>query len=249
MRHKLYYITTTMSDITIDLSKKYYKVTNEKECHYGFQYKDGLNVLIEPFLLTKQWGDLSGFYFTTIDHINQFYRYGIYLREVILPADDPELKVVKHGIFYRANKVILGKKYSLLDITTYHDLGLDAASDSRAIDYASEHGLIDVLNKWKSSGLELKYSNRAIDLASEKGCVEVLDWWKYSELELIYSNYAIDLASEYGHIEVLNWWKSSGLELKYSEHAIDCASAYGHIEVLNWWKSLELELKYSNKIC
>ena len=27
----------------------YYKITNENENHHGYQYKDGLNVLEEPF--------------------------------------------------------------------------------------------------------------------------------------------------------------------------------------------------------
>lgn len=30
----------------------YYKITNAKENHHGFQYHDGLNILTEPFVVT-----------------------------------------------------------------------------------------------------------------------------------------------------------------------------------------------------
>ena len=34
------------------LDKKFFKITNKEECHNGFQYIDGLNILKEPFAET-----------------------------------------------------------------------------------------------------------------------------------------------------------------------------------------------------
>ena len=46
-----------------DYNKTYYKVTNKKECHHDFQYKDGPNELVGKFALV---GDCvpGGLYFT-----------------------------------------------------------------------------------------------------------------------------------------------------------------------------------------
>ena len=50
----------------------YYKITNETENHYGYQYKDGLNVLEEPFN-EKPVCRKGGLYFTEYDKINEVF--------------------------------------------------------------------------------------------------------------------------------------------------------------------------------
>ena len=89
----------------------YYKVTNKDECHHGFQYKDGLNIDTNEF---QPEGSCvkGGLYFTTLEHITYFFDYGIYVREVTIPEDakmveDPE------GDKWRADKIILGERYSI----------------------------------------------------------------------------------------------------------------------------------------
>ena len=92
----------------------YYKITNKEENHNGFQYQDGLNVLEESFNDDPIASCVSGgFYFTTKEHIHKFYNYGIYIRIVKLPTDDPEFKIIKdpEGDKWRANKIILCKKF------------------------------------------------------------------------------------------------------------------------------------------
>ena len=72
----------------------YYKITNSTENHNGYQYKDGLNILQEPFAETGSCCP-GGFYFTDIDHILKFLSYGIYLREITLPINDSDFKMVR----------------------------------------------------------------------------------------------------------------------------------------------------------
>jgi len=61
--------------------KLYFKITNEKENHYGFQYHDGLNVLIDEFNDDpKAICVPGGFYFATIDLILDFLDFGVHLR-------------------------------------------------------------------------------------------------------------------------------------------------------------------------
>jgi len=229
--------------------EQYFKVTNEKENHNGFQYQDGLNVLIEKFNDDPEISCCAGgFYFTNRDDIHKFFDYGINLRIITLPKDDPDFKIVRDpdDDKWRVNKIIFGEKYSLLDHKTYELFGLDITKNDRIIDKASKFGNVDLLEWWKNSGLNIYYSSNTMDSASQHGHVHVLQWWKDSRLELKYSYFAMENASQNCHINVLDWWKNSGLELKYLTSAIDNASAHGHVDILEWWKSSGLELKYSN---
>jgi len=192
----------------------YYKVTNEEECHHGFQYKDGLNVLVEPFNYDpKQSCCEGGLYFTTKEHIHKFYEFGIYIREVFLPTDNKDFKMVQdpEGDKWRANMLIFGKKY---DMTNFDHIKyiLENINNytEKFIDCASANGYVDVLEWFKNSGYELKYTFRSINFASKNGHVDVLEWFKNSGYEFKYTSYAVNWASKYGHINVLEWFKIYG---------------------------------------
>jgi len=105
-------------------NKLYFKITNSKENHHGFQYYDGLNVLKEKFNDDPEASCVAGgFYFTDIKHILEFLMYGIYLREVTLPTDDPDFKMVlDENNKWRANKIILGKRRNLCEVSTFEYL-------------------------------------------------------------------------------------------------------------------------------
>ena len=236
------------------MASRYYKITNKDETHHGYKYQDGLNILDKPFDEIGTSAS-SGLYFTTIEHVPKFYRLGIHLREVHLPIDDPEFKIVRDpsGGFHRANKIILGKKYSLFEKSTYEKFGLDPTKNKFIIDYASMYGRIDVLNSW--AGENLWYSIWAINWASEYGQIRVLEWWrKQCKLKLKYSEHAIDAASGNGRVNILNWWLNSGLDIKFSECAIDWASGNGKIRSLEWWQRicvpplLEMQTKWWHRL-
>ena len=55
----------------------------------------------------------GGLYFTNSKNIFKFLDYGIYLREIILPTDNPDFRMIKdkEGDKWRANMIILGKRY------------------------------------------------------------------------------------------------------------------------------------------
>ena len=85
----------------------YYAIINTNEKFKGYQYKDGLNELNEEFAE-------SGLYFTNIDHILELFESGIYMREITLPDNDVDFKMILVGENkWRANKIILGKRYDL----------------------------------------------------------------------------------------------------------------------------------------
>lgn len=226
------------------MSTIYYKVINHTKIHYDFVYKDGLNVLDRPF---EDHGSCvpGGLYFTTINNITEFYGYGIYLYEVFLPTSDPDFKMVVDpaGNKYRANKIILGKKYSLFDVETYKKFNLNIMDNLELINFASANGLVYILEWWKASGLKLYYNENAINFASRNGHVNVLEWWKTSGFRLYYNKYAMDWASLTGHVDVLEWWKNSRLKLQYTGYAIIWASRYDCTAVLEWWRTSGLEFE------
>ncbi len=106
---------------------RYFKITNREENHYGFQYKDGLNILKEKFNDDSQQSCCEGgFYFTTLEHIWKFYGYGCWLREVFLPYADPNFKMIEDvkNDKWRANMIILGNKYELCNLDTIKKFNL-----------------------------------------------------------------------------------------------------------------------------
>ena len=108
------------------MDQKFYKVMKENEIHYGFKYQEGLNIDTEPF---REIGCCvsGGLYFTTSKHIHKFFKYGKYIREVFLPLDNPDFKMVGDpcGDRWRANMLILGKKYPLDHVMIYYNLCKD----------------------------------------------------------------------------------------------------------------------------
>ena len=137
----------------------YFKITNEKENHYGFQYQDGLNVLKEPF---SEEGSCvpGGLYFTDAKHIFQFMEYGIYLREVTLPTTDKDFRMVAdEGDKWRVNKIILGKKYELWNVETIKYLvekGADVYADNNyAVRMASQNGHLEVVKYLVEKGAQI----------------------------------------------------------------------------------------------
>lgn len=149
---------------TVAKNKIFFKVTNRSENHYNFQYRDGLNILQQQFNnnLNDSCGP-GGFYFTTREHIHNFYRYGCNLRVVELPMGSPDFQMLQIPMEnkYRANQIILKEKYPLSDINTYHKFGIKIPTLSHAvkqdyfpvIKYLVKNNLdIDIIDNFKMGG-------------------------------------------------------------------------------------------------
>jgi hypothetical protein len=88
---------------------KFYKFTNETETHYNFKYKDGLNIDVNKFDPTG-YCRTGGLYFANLRNLFIFDYCGCNIREVEIP-DDARV-YVEHNKF-KADKIILGKKYKI----------------------------------------------------------------------------------------------------------------------------------------
>jgi hypothetical protein len=101
----------------INKGKKFYKITNEKENHLGFQYRDGLNIDIHEFNPTGECKK-GGLYFTDFDNLVYYFGFGIWIREVILP-DDAQIYVENKK--YKADKFILKEKMGINQLLEWND--------------------------------------------------------------------------------------------------------------------------------
>ena len=100
---------------------QYYKITKFGENHHGHQYNDGLNILSDTFNDDPHIPHCrGGFYVTVNDYIAHFIFMGYYLREIELPVNDPDFKMIKSSKReWRVNQLILGKKYELSNPETW----------------------------------------------------------------------------------------------------------------------------------
>lgn len=231
---------------------RYFKITNKDEMHYGFQYVDGINVLKEKF--NDNINDVDcpgGFYFADESSIHMQNYSGYWIREIELPNDDPEFKIVAflatNYNIWRANKIILGNRYSLFDLNTYERLGLDFKKFNLPI-RASVVGNLNFFEEYVSNinknldtlddlcdPIYVPINTIMVDRCSQYGHIDILKFLMDQEFTFNY-NKAIDLASQNGHIHILEWFYGVNKNLRYTWDAIDLASANGHDNVLEWWK-------------
>ena len=191
----------------------YYKITNKDENHYGFQYKDGLNVLIEPFNDDPYDSCCAGgLYFTDIEHVPGFADYGCYLREVFLPKDDPDFKMVKDmsGGKWRANKLILGQRYNLWEVATL-ELLRERGTNSEYFKYL----FLDACENEYYEVVKYFVENKLIDPNTD-----------------IYK-YALHYACEDGHYEIIKFLvEKIKIPIHKYESSLYIASAEGHYNIV-----------------
>ena len=216
--------------------KKFLKITNKEEKHYDFQYTDGLNILKEPFAETG-WCVPGGLYFTDINNIFQFLDYGVHLREITLPLDDPDFKIVNYyDNEWRANKIILGKRYNLWEKKTFEylvSLGANiSAHNDNAVIYASKNGHLDVVKYLVSMGANIRNADYAVISASMGGHLDVV---KYLVSLGADKDCAVEWASMGGHLDVVKYLVSMRANIHADNNcAVRYASANGHLDVVKY---------------
>ncbi|AGF84987.1 repeat protein [Moumouvirus goulette] len=192
-------------------------------------------------------------YISTLDNINYFYDDGTYAIIIELPKENPNLFIHRHddNIYIETNMFRVLKVYSLYELSTYEELGLNIQDNKFIMEHASSKGNFKFLQMSIDMNLNLNYSKKIIDSVCENNKLETLKWWVKSGLELKYSNNALDNASIKGHTEILNFWLNSNLPLKYTNKSLDEAfsdTKVNSINILDWWINSNLPLKYSHKL-
>jgi hypothetical protein len=227
---------------TDDLSQIFYKITNEEENHHGFQYRDGLNILKKPFNSDPNLSCCSGgFYFTNIKNIFQFVEYGCNVREITLPLSDPGFKIVKdpQGDKWRANKIILGKKYDLWIIETLKMLVEKGADIHITGDYvlqlASQCGYLEIVKYLIEKGVDIHADNDfALRWASTNGQFETVKYLVEKGANVhADDNSALESAVEKGYIEIVKYLVENEANIHVCD-ALEMASFNGHLEIVKY---------------
>nr|AEX63276.1 putative ankyrin repeat protein [Moumouvirus Monve] len=229
--------------------KLYFKITNETECHRGFQYKNGLNVLEGEFNDDPKDYCVPGrLYFCEPKDIYHYLDYGVHLREVYLPIDNPNFKMVINPLkIYGANMIILGKKYYLNDFNTWKymiDCGLDIYSnDNEPLKTAICNGYLEIVKKLikcednftayeKICGNSIVYAVRGGYFDIVKTLIKTSNI--YSDLTL-----ALTHSSLNGNLEMVHNLIIYGANIHANNDiAIRNAAYNGHLEVVQYLVSI-----------
>lgn len=147
------------------MQKVYYKITNKDENNGGYQYINGLNVL-EFDSNEEECIRKNGFYFSTIENIFSFLDYGIYVREITLPVDNKNFKMVEDNSTtpkLRSNMIIFGKRWDLSDVDTFKYLIENGANihaeDDHALRWSLRHKYLDTATYLINCGANIHLDN------------------------------------------------------------------------------------------
>ena len=155
---------------------KYYKITNESENHYGFQFETGLNIDTIPF---NPSGDCEpgGIYFARED-ILAFLKYGVWLRGVTIPEDAMVYENPGNPKKWKADRVMLGKRERITAHTVKRLLeeGAYAKADgSSALEWAAKNGHKEIVELLIPVSDPKAYDSCALRWAAEKGHKEIVE--------------------------------------------------------------------------
>lgn len=172
-----------MSQVLQYTHEIYYKVTNRKEKHHGFQYRTGLNVLREEFNPdSNQTCCKGGFYFVKPKDIFKYLTFGVYVRKVILP-DHKDFKMIKlhDEDVWRANMIVLGEKYDLSDVETFKMFIKEGANlhdaDDAALRFSAEHGYLETVKLLIEQKANVHASNNyALKFSASNGHLDVVKY-------------------------------------------------------------------------
>ena len=230
--------------------KKFFKITNERENHHGFQYVDGLNILKEPFAETGSCVP-GGLYFTDANNILEFLTFGVHLREITLPLDDPDFKIVKDSNNkWRANKIIFEKRYNLWKKEAFEYLvsvGVDIHfADDYMLLWASKNGYLEVVKYLVSIGANIHANkDQAVRMASKKGKLQVVKYLVSVAANIHADNDgALRWASKKGCLEVVKYLVSVDADIHALDNgAIKGALRNGNSDVVKYLVSVGAKLE------
>jgi hypothetical protein len=175
-------------------SKIYYKVTSKDENHRDFQYKDGLNIDIIPFNDNPNASCVpGGLYFTDLEHVIKFFGYGCWIREVKIPKD-AEVIEAPSGNKWRADKIILGRKYSFEEY-------FKKLWNPEKVNWNYSHYLAVYCSEyferwWNPEKFDWYWSEYLARYCSRYFKI----WWNPEEFDWAWSHYLAEYCSEYKNI-------------------------------------------------
>ena len=215
----------------------FYKVLNETECHYGLQFKTGLNV--DPVPFQKEGSCCPGGIYFAREDILAFLYHGPWLRKVTIPTDaemvlDPGGEPEK----WRASKVILGKKEKITTkvIERLIQEGADVHTrEDCTLREASGNGHLEIVKLLLEHGANVHaQEDKALRWASRNGHTKVVELLLEHGADVrAYDDEALRWASYNGHLGVVKLLLENGADVHAcKDEALRRARRNGHTEVV-----------------
>ena len=220
---------------------KFYKVTNEKECHKGLQYHDGLVKDILPF---NPYGDCAsgGIYFSSED-ILCFLEYGPWLREVTIPKDARVYENPGSPKKWKADQVRLGPRRRI-DAQVVRELieeGADpTANCCRPLVVAAQQGYLEIVELLLAYPSSAGYILKALRAASQHGHLDVVKFLLKDHDPSDKIRGVLPVAAMHRHLDVVKFLLPYVDLERDATDALEVASRYGCLEMV------KLLLPYSN---
>ena len=157
----------------------YYKVLNKEMNHNGYQYKlDEKNDLDKEFDKSSKICSDGGLYFTDLENIYKFFRFGDNIVEVEIPEYDSkgnEVKMVKDGNKWRSSCIIV--KSPMKTKKEMEPIILEYIKNNKSnikMDDAARNGHLEVLKYLHEIGKECTID--AMILAEKYGHTETVEY-------------------------------------------------------------------------
>lgn len=227
----------------------YYKVLNDDFIHNDMRYYRGENILNKPF---EKSGSCvpGGLYFTTIEHVHNFFDYGTQIARVYI---DPSAEMIQYPDKnkYRADKITLGVKYSLLNPKTFAKLNIinnmpyqllceKLADNTIDIKWLHKHNydfsLFDYIPR---NLIEKKLSGDNPEFLQQLADID----YKFYNITI---HDVVTLAVINGYINILNWCKSMGYKILCNQFVINQICMNGNVALLEWFDDNNIEIEYQH---
>jgi len=240
----------------------YYKILNKKECHFGLQYKSGLN--IDPIKFNPR-GNCSpgGIYFSRED-ILAFIHYGPWIRKVTLPDDAQVYENPSYPKKWKADRIILGEREKITAkvIKRLIDEGADPnadnswplrcaaefghldivklllpysdpkACDSYALRYAATNGYLNIVKLLIPVSDPKALDSCTLRYAAENGYLEIVKLLIPLSDPKAKNSYALRWAAVNGHLEIVKLLLPISDPKVYNSEALRYAAENGHLEIV-----------------
>jgi hypothetical protein len=117
-----------------------------------------------------------------------------------------------------------------------------------AMNEATRHGQLIMLECWKNSGLKLIYSSMGLDgVSSNNHAYDTIKWWIESGLKLEYTDLTMNWLASEGNFPAIELWFNYCFWhscLEYSSSSVESCCIMGNLKSLKWW----LDKKISHEV-
>jgi ankyrin repeat protein len=215
------------------INTSYVKVMKTNYNHKHFQYKEGLNILDKPFQKEGS-GVPGGLYYTTLEHVHNFYQYGNWIVKVI-PDGDIFVDIDNK---HRTDRLIVtSKRYNLNDLSTYTTLGLPIPHIWQAARSGHLEMVIYIHDTWKEY---MKITENYTTQNDFTGIVSTIkkSWKKECSV-------AIRDACITGQLSVVKYLHGLGYKNAYD---MDGACKNGHLDMVIYLHSIGRKISYNSSL-